>query len=230
MLNFLQARRVAVVAPHPDDEILGCGGTMARAVQAGAEVHVVVVTRGQSPQFDEALVEQIRAETLRAHAMLGVTRTWFLDFPAAALDQVKRADLNQALSAVLTKIEPDLLFVPFVGDIHMDHQIVFNAALVYARPRATGAPACVLAYETLSETNWLAPGITPGFLPNVYIDITNTLTDKIKAFQEFATQVKSAPDERSIEVIRALGVLRGATVHRSAAEAFVLIRQVVNLD
>lgn len=203
---------------------------MARAVQSGAEVHVVVVTRGQPPQFSKAFVEQIRDETLRAHALLGVTKTWFLDFPAAGLDQVKRSELNLALSNALAEIEPDLLFVPFVGDIHMDHQIVFNAALVYARPRASGTPACVLAYETLSETNWLAPGITPGFLPNVYIDISNTLDAKIAAFQVFETQVKPSPDERSIETIRALAVVRGATVYKSAAEAFVMIRQVVDLN
>lgn len=227
MLDLLQARRIAVVAPHPDDEILGCGGTIARAVKAGAQVHVVVVTRGQPPQFDAALVERIRGETLLAHASIGVTRTHFLDFPAAALDQVRRADLNQALSAVLADIEPDMLFVPFVGDIHIDHQIIFNAALVYARPRSGTVPACVLAYETQSETNWLAPGLTPGFLPNCYVDITGTLDAKLKAFEMFETQVMPSPDERSIDAIRALAIYRGATVYRSAAEAFVIVRQII---
>ncbi|UZW54546.1 PIG-L family deacetylase [Sphingobium sp. JS3065] len=220
------ARRVAVVAPHPDDEILGCGGTMARAAAAGAEVHVIVVTRGQPPLFDEALVERIRAETLRAHDMIGVTGTQFLDFPAAGLDQIPRSELNHALSSALSRIEPDLLLIPFIGDIHLDHQIVFNAALVHARPRSGSSPSCVLAYETLSETNWLAPGVTPAFIPNIFVDIGATLDRKIAAFGMFQTQVKPSPDERSLEAIRALAVLRGATAHRQAAEAFVLIRQI----
>lgn len=220
------ARRIAVVAPHSDDEILGCGGTMARAAAAGAEVHVIVVTRGQPPLFDEELVRQIRTETLRAHDMIGVTDTQFLDFPAAGLDQVKRSDLNQALSSALSRIEPDLLLIPFIGDIHLDHQIVFNAALVYARPRGSGGPRCVLAYETLSETNWLAPGVTPAFIPNMFVDISETLERKVAAFQTFRSQVKPHPDERSVEAIRALATLRGATAYRYAAEAFVLVRQI----
>ncbi|WP_327753325.1 PIG-L deacetylase family protein [Sphingobium sp. SJ10-10] len=220
------ARRIAVVAPHPDDEILGCGGTMARAAAAGAEVHVVVVTRGQPPLFEEELVGWIRAETLRAHDIIGVADTQFLDFPAAGLDQIRRSDLNQALSSALSRIEPDLLLIPFIGDIHLDHQIVFNAALVYARPRGSGGPGCVLAYETLSETNWLAPGVTPAFIPNMFVDISETLERKVAAFQAFQSQVKPQPDERSVEAIRALATLRGATAYRYAAEAFVLVRQI----
>lgn len=220
------ARRIAVVAPHPDDEILGCGGTMARVAAAGAEVHVVVVTRGQPPLFDEELVRQIRVETLRAHEIIGVADTQFLDFPAAGLDQIRRSDLNRALSSALSRIEPDLLLIPFIGDIHLDHQIVFNAALVYARPRGNGGPACVLAYETLSETNWLAPGVTPAFIPNMFVDISETLDRKVAAFQAFQSQVKAHPDERSVESIRALATLRGATAYRYAAEAFVLVRQI----
>lgn len=227
MLDLTTIRRIAVVAPHPDDEILGCGGTMARAARAGAEVHVVVVTRGRPPQFDEDLVEQIREETLRAHASIGVTKTHFLDLPAAELDRVGMSTVNAALGAALSSIEPEMLFIPFIGDIHADHQIVFNASLVHARPRGPAAPCAVLAYETLSETNWLAPGITPGFLPNTYIDITDTLDAKIAAFEHFSSQIKPSPDERSIHTIRALAVVRGSTVFRDAAEGFVMIRQIL---
>ncbi|WP_242126744.1 PIG-L deacetylase family protein [Sphingobium sp. Sx8-8] len=214
------------MAPHPDDEILGCGGTMARAAAAGAEVHVIIVTRGQPPLFDEELVCQVHEESIGAHNIIGVTSTQFLDFPAAGLDQVKRSDLNHALSAALSRIDPDVLLIPFIGDIHMDHQIVFNAALVYARPRTSRGPASVLAYETLSETNWLAPGVTPAFSPNMFVDISETIERKITAFQAFRSQVKPHPDERSIEAVRALATLRGATAYRCAAEAFVLIRQI----
>lgn len=225
-MHFGPGTRIAVVAPHPDDDVLGCGGTMIRAARAGAEVDVVVVTRGRPPLFDERLVAQIRDETLASHAYMGVRQTHFLDFPAAALDQVPRAELNQSLAAILDSIGPELLFVPFVGDIHVDHQIVFSAAMVYARPRSKRCPSAVLAYETLSETNWLAPGITPGFQPNAFIDISDTIDAKIEAFQIYSSQQKPSPDERSLESIRALAIARGATVYRGAAEAFVSIRQV----
>jgi LmbE family N-acetylglucosaminyl deacetylase len=225
-MHFGPGTRIAVVAPHPDDDVLGCGGTMIRAARAGATVDVIVVTRGRPPLFDERLVAQIRQETLASHADMGVRQTHFLDFPAAALDQVPRAELNQALAAVLDSLAPELLFVPFVGDIHLDHQIVFSAAMVYARPRSERCPNAVLAYETLSETNWLAPGITPGFQPNIFVDISDTLDAKLEAFKIYSSQQKASPDERSFETIRALAVARGATVYRHAAEAFVAIRQI----
>src|SRR3546814_7522348 len=99
---------------------------MARAAAAGAEVHVVVVTRGQPPLFDEELVRRIRSETLQAHGTIGVADTCFLDFPAAGLDEVRRSELNAALSDALSRIAPDVLLIPFIGDIHLDHKIVFK--------------------------------------------------------------------------------------------------------
>jgi Uncharacterized proteins, LmbE homologs len=219
--------KIVVVAPHPDDEILGCGGTMARLIGEGHDVDVVVVTRGSPPMFDEILVNEIREETLEAHRRLGVTQTRFLDLPAARLDQIPASELNAALSEALAESRPDTLFIPFIGDVHADHQAVFTACLVHARPRSRSVPSRVYAYETLSETNWWAPGITPGFLPNVYMDISNTLQAKLDAFAVFKSQVKEAPDERSLVVIEALARVRGAVVFRPAAEAFMLVRQII---
>jgi LmbE family N-acetylglucosaminyl deacetylase len=224
MIDLQNVRTAAVVAPHPDDEVLGCGGTIARLVAAGVNVQVVVLTRGKAPRFDEAWVETIRAETQKAHGLLGVAHTHFLDLPAAELDQMAQADVNAVLSSCLDEIAPDLLFVPFVGDIHVDHQIAFGAAMVWARPRSHSAPAAILAYETLSETNWLAPGITPAFTPNCYFDIESHIDRKVAAFECFESQVKPFPDERSAETIRAQAKMRGSTVHKNGAEAFMVVR------
>lgn len=216
--------RVAVIAPHPDDEVLGCGGTIARLAARGAEVHVVTVTRGQPPDFPEAAVQQVRGEAEAAHRLLGVVRSQFLDLPAARLDTVGQAEVNARLGAVLDEIGPDTLFLPFFGDVHHDHQIVFTAGMVWSRPRHAAAPACVLAYETLSETNWFAPPITPAFVPTLFVDIADTLEAKLAAFACYRSQVKTFPDERSPEAIQALAAMRGATVYRTAAEAFATIR------
>lgn len=224
MLNSI--KRALVIAPHPDDEVLGCGGAMMRLAEAGAEVHVVIMTRAGIDRFGPDAADAIRREALAAHAVLRVAGTHFLDLPAAALDTVAHADVNAALCALVTRIAPDTMFVPFVGDVHLDHQLTFLSAMVAARPRGGDIPLRVYCYETLSETNWYAPGITPTFAPNVYIDISNTLDSKIAAFRSYESQVKNPPDERSPEVIRALATLRGATVHRFAAEAFMLIRQI----
>lgn len=219
-------KRALVVAPHPDDEVLGCGGTIARLTEAGSEVHVVIVTRGTSPPFGAAMVEQGRQEAREAHQLLKVAATHFLDFPAAALDRVPHAELNSALAQIVDQHAPDTLLVPFVGDIHLDHQLVFQSVMIAVRPRARRVPA-VYAYETLSETNWSAPYLTPSFLPNVYVDISDVLERKLQAMACFTSQLRAFPNERSLEALRALALHRGATVFRDAAEAFVLVREIL---
>jgi LmbE family N-acetylglucosaminyl deacetylase len=228
MASFLESiGRALVIAPHPDDEVLGCGGTMARLAAMGREVHVAVMTRGMPPRFDEAAADAVRAEARAAHALLGVHRTHWRDFPAAELDRVAHADLNKAMKDLVTEIAPDTLFLPFLGDIHLDHQLVFASAMVAARPQIGAYPARIYAYETLSETNWNAPGVTPAFHPNVFVDISDYIAVKGEAFAQcYRSQVHAFPSERSPEGIEALARVRGATVCRAAGEAFMLMREI----
>lgn len=218
--------RVLVIAPHPDDEVLGCGGTIARLTAAGAEVHVAIVTEGRPPRYSEDNVARVRDEAREAHALLGVARTHWLGLPAAALDTVTHAELNRALDEAITAIAPDTVFLPFQGDIHVDHQRVAHSAMVAMRPRQAAYPARILAYETLSETNWSAPYLTPPFVPNMTIEIAETLAVKLAAFGCYASQQGVFPNERSPRALEALATLRGATAHRAAAEAFILVREV----
>ncbi len=218
--------KLLVIAPHPDDEVLGVGGTIARFASDGAEVCVVVMTKGCPPDYPEDDYKLARQEAHAAHAVLGVKETVFLDFPAARLDTIPHRDINAQLCQICRKVQPDKLFVPFVGDIHMDHQLVFLSSLVAARPNNPLAPKEIYAYETLSETNWNAPYLAPNFVPNVFIDISAHLETKLQAMQMYASQVQPFPSERSEEALRALATLRGATVGRYAAEAFCLIRQI----
>jgi len=175
-----KAGRVLIMAPHPDDEVLGCGGTIARLTEAGSTVDVAIVTVGKPPRYDRAGVEQLRAEATAAHALLGVGTTHYLDLPAAELDGVPHADLNAAIGRLIDTARPDTIFVPFVGDIHLDHQLVFRSTMVAARPRQATYPRTILAYETLSESNWSAPYVEPMFAPTVYVDIEATLDRKLE--------------------------------------------------
>ncbi|OAN57016.1 PIG-L deacetylase family protein [Sphingobium sp. TCM1] len=216
-----------VIAPHPDDEVLGCGGTIARLTNAGQQVHVAIATRGRPPRYSEESADRVRQEAVAAHELLGVARTHFLDQPAAELDRVPHADLNAAFGRLFDEVRPDTIFLPFLGDIHLDHQLIFRSAMVAARPRTWTYPRRLYAYETLSETNWAAPHIEPSFVPNVFIDISETLERKLAAFACYGSQCCAFPNERSPEALRALAMLRGATVHRHAAEAFLLIREMI---
>ncbi len=218
---------VLVVAPHPDDEVLGAGGTIARLSDQGCNVHVAIVTLGRVPKFTQEQTNHVRAEAAAAHAHLGVAETHWMDFPAAELAEHPHSAVNAALGNLVHELAPGLVLAPHPGDIHMDHQLTFLSTLVASRPHQQTYPTTIAAYETLSETNWNAPYLTPPFVPNVFVDISETLTRKLEAFQMFASQVKQPPHERSVASLNALATLRGATVHRKAAEGFVLIRSVV---
>ncbi|MGL5873564.1 MAG: PIG-L deacetylase family protein [Xenococcaceae cyanobacterium] len=218
--------KILVIAPHPDDEVLGVGGTIARLTNEGNEVYVAIVTKACPPDFSEEDGEIDRREAIAAHRVLGVKETFFMSFPAARLDAIAHGDLNRELCTLCQKLEPDTLYIPFNGDIHLDHQKVFLSALVAARPNHNKAPKFIYAYETLSETNWNAPYLTPNFVPNTFVDISAHLETKIQAMQMYASQIKPFPNERSEESLRALATLRGSTVSCFAAEAFVLIRAI----
>lgn len=218
--------RICVLAPHPDDEVLGVGGTLARHASAGHETHVVIVTRGTAPHCSEAEVETVRREAAEAHTKLGVTATHFLDLPAASLDIFPHRELNSAIAKVLHEVRPDELYLPFVGDIHVDHSLIFHSAMVAIRPNGPSTPSRVYTYETLSETNWNAPYITPGFHPNHFVDISSFLPKKLEAMACFSSQLQPFPHERSLIALESLANLRGANIGRAAAEGFVVVRTI----
>ena len=216
-----------VIAPHPDDEVLGAGATMARFSEEGHEVYVCIVTRGQPPMFDEASVERVRREAVQADRSLGVRKTIFLEgFPAALLDTIPHSRLNAALAEVVDDVDPEVLLIPHGGDLHMDHRLVFESALVAVRPTARRSPRSVLAYETLSETDWKAPRVGPSFEPTTHVEVGPYLERKLDAMRIFESQVKDFPHPRSLGSLRALARMRGGSVGFEAAEAFMMIREV----
>ena len=215
-----------IIAPHLDDEVLGVGGAMARWAQEGRCVQVAVVTRGRPPLYTEADEDLCRAEGRQAHLRLGVAATWYLDLPAAELDTLPHRELNRSLGELIGACRPEELYLPFPGDVHLDHQLVFQAGMVAVRPCRPGYPRRVYAYETLSESNWNAPFLTPGFTPNHFVDITGFLEAKLAAMACYHSQVQPPPHERSLDSLQALATLRGATVGLGAAEAFITIRTV----
>ena len=205
--------RVLCLAPHCDDETLGCGGTLARHVAAGDDVAVAVVTgpgEGEHPVFPRGAWDTVRAEARLAMDALGVRELWFDNQPAALLADLPKHALNRAVQALIERARPEVLFVPHPFDLHKDHREIFDAASVTWRPvHDVGRNIReIYAYEVLSETAWNAGGIEPGFVPNVWIDIAATLQTKLRALAAYQSQLRPFPDARSVE----------------AAEAFVLVR------
>jgi LmbE family N-acetylglucosaminyl deacetylase len=217
---------VLVIAPHPDDEVLGCGGTIARHADAGDTVHVVVVTRGTPDVFSTESVKVVWEELRRAQRVLGVADCRHLDFPALKMGQIAAHVIADRLREIVLEIRPDTVYVPHPGDIHGDHKAVFWAACVATRPTPEFQVSRLMSYETLSETEWGPPSAGLPFVPNIFIDITAQLERKLKAASMYASQIKKFPHPRSCRCLRALAQYRGATACMRGAEAFVLLREV----
>jgi LmbE family N-acetylglucosaminyl deacetylase len=216
---------VLIIAAHPDDEILGMGGTISRFVNDAYEVHVVIVTKGTEDLFLKSLIETGRNEAKKANEFLGTKSLHFLDgLPAAKLDTIPSYQLNKKLFDIIQEIKPEILFIPHREDIHEDHQLIHKSVLVAVRPNSSiYQPIKIMAYETLSETEW---GFN-SFSPNVYIDISKHIEAKINAMRCYKSQLKQIPHSRSIDSIRSLARFRGGTINVKYAEAFMLIRHVI---
>lgn len=217
---------VLVIAPHPDDEILGTGGTIAKRAAQGHDVYVCIVTKGCEPLFHEKYVEKGRSECRKADEYLGVKETIFLDFPAVMLEEVPRYELNDGILGVIQRIKPEEVYVPHRGDMQIDHKIVVDAAMVALRPKYSHKVKRIYAYETLSETGWDIPNVMNEFIPTVYEDISDTINKKIEAMNIFQSQLASFPNARSIGAIEALARFRGSTGTLEAAEAFGIVREI----
>ena len=217
--------KVLVIAPHPDDEVLGCGGTIIKHAREEDEVYLCVITKAYPPEWPEQEVEERKKEVFQAAEILGIKQVYFLDLPTVKLDTVPQKELNDLLTQVIEKVEPQILYIPHKGDVNKDHQIVFDAVMVAIRPKPNSTLKKVLSYETLSETEWAAPFQENAFIPNVYVDILDTLETKLKAMAAYNTELKEYPHPRSLEAISTQAKFRGSTIGVPAAEAFMLIRE-----
>lgn len=221
---------ILIFAPHPDDEVLGCGGVMAKYASQKDEVTVCIVTSGQPPIFDNRVAiknnwpHPLYPEIRESHTLLHVKETIFLQYPAANLESIPRYELNQRMDHVIQKVRPEVIYMPHFGDMQRDHALVSEAVMVAARPRGKQYLQKIYAYETLSETEWNIPHVSNIFLPNTFVDISDFIQEKISAAACYKSQISSFPEPRSLEAIETLAKLRGSTMGSKAAEAFSLIR------
>lgn len=215
---------VLVVAPHPDDEVLGCGGMIKRLSVKNDEVYILIMSRGKKGVYSDDKISNVRQEALAAHNILGVKDTRFLDFPAPELDLISVSELSGAIDKLIREIRPHTLFLPHRGDIHKDHRAVFDAGLVAARPTGNCSVREIYTYETLSETEWAAPFPDDAFIPDYFADITDVFKVKLEAMKCYKSQLREFPNPRSLKSIEALSNLRGSTVGFINAESFKVIR------
>lgn len=217
---------ILVVAVHPDDETLGCGGTLLRHAAAGDTLHWLIVTAMTSPAFSAERIIRRNDEIGQVASAYGFAGIHQLGFATTRLDTIPDADMVAAMSAVFSTVKPSVVYLPFRGDVHSDHRKTFAAAYSCTKSFRHPYVRRVLMMEALSESEF-APAL-PGetFVPNVYRDIGTVLERKIDILRMYQDEVAPAPFPRSVETVRALATFRGAVAGCIAAEAFMLLKDV----
>ncbi|MEK5483878.1 MULTISPECIES: PIG-L deacetylase family protein [unclassified Viridibacillus] len=217
-------KRVIIVTPHPDDETLGCGGTLLKYKKENHDLYWLIVT-GMGDSFTKERKQKRQKEIDTVANMYDFKEVFQLDFPAAELDCIPMGDIVGRISQVFSKVKPQIVFTPYPGDIHSDHKVVFDATMSCTKWFRYPSVERVLAYETLSETDFSIDPDVNGFRPNVYINIGGFLEEKIKIMNIYASEISAFPFPRSEKAIKSLAYLRGAASGYEEAEAFMLLKE-----
>jgi LmbE family N-acetylglucosaminyl deacetylase len=223
----MKHKTVLIVAAHADDEVLGCGGTIARHTAKGDVVYVVFLADGVTSRFSaqtssqQANLAKREKAAKAAHHILGIREAHYLGFPDNRLDSVPLLDVVQALEAVIEKVRPEVIYTHHHGDLNVDHRIAHEAVLTACRPQPDHFVREIYAFEVLSSTEWSLP-TTEHFMPQMFVEIP--LDKKIEALRAYELEMRAAPHSRSMEHVKALAVHRGMSIGVVAAEAFMIVR------
>jgi len=220
------------IAAHPDDEVLGCGGTIVKHVQNGDEVHVVILAEGVTSR-DKVRERESRAGELsqlaqaahEAGRILGVQSVELHDFPDNRMDSVDLLDVVKVVETAIDRYKPDMVYTHHAGDVNIDHRIVHQAVVAACRPLPGQCVKTLLFFEVPSSSEWQTPSSAPAFFPNYFVDISDCLNKKLQALEAYRSEMRPWPHPRSLEAVEHLAHWRGATVGVEAAEGFVLGRK-----
>jgi LmbE family N-acetylglucosaminyl deacetylase len=214
-------KNVLVIAAHPDDEILGSGGTIKKLMDHGYKVITVIAAKGRKEEE-----QRIKPLMLQANRHLGVDEVLFLEYPNLLLETIPLHKITKAIEALLDKYKPSIIFTHHYGDTNKDHQILFQAVITAARPLPGKQPIEILCFETVSSSEWSQHTNDKEFKPNYFVDITDTIDDKIKSLHYYDVEMRPFPHPRSYDGVKYLARVRGMTVGCEYAEAFEIIRRV----
>lgn len=221
------SKSILVVVAHPDDEVLGCGGTIAKHVAKGDQVQIVfmadgVGSRGPGGSEEYQPRNQARDEAL---ATLGVSRHHTLDFPDNRMDSLPLLDVVQALELIIEQVQPTRVYTHHHGDLNVDHRVTHQTVMTACRPVPGNSVREILTFEVMSSTEWATPGFAT-FVPNTFVDISDHVQTKLEALAAYDMEMRPTPHSRSISHLESLAKHRGNCVGVEAAEAFELVRLV----
>ncbi|MED1642041.1 PIG-L family deacetylase [Brevibacillus agri] len=228
------SKSILVIAAHPDDEVLGCGGTIARHVSEGDKVHVVILAEGLTSR-DPSRNREEREEELsllgeaakKANSILGVHVLRLHNFPDNRMDSLHLLDVTKTVENFIEEFQPEIVYTHHGGDVNIDHRIIHQAVITATRPIFPHTVKTLLFFETASSTEWMPMGSAPGFHPNWFVDISKSLGKKLKALEAYESEMRAWPHSRSIKALEHLAYWRGASSGVNAAEAFFLGRNIL---
>ena len=224
---------IAVIAAHPDDEVLGCGGTIARFAKEGHSVHILLMADGESSRvgaeqsIEPNLLTARNAAAKTACRILGCASVEILNLPDNRLDGLNRLDIIKQIEVFIERYHPSTVFTHHAGDVNVDHCIVHDAVIAACRPQPNHPVKELLFFEIPSSTEWRPPGSAEAFNPNFFVDISTTFDTKIEALHAYETELRAFPHPRSLKAVEVLAQWRGATVGVEAAEAYVIGRKII---
>jgi LmbE family N-acetylglucosaminyl deacetylase len=219
-----------ILAAHPDDEVLGCGGTIAKLSDNGVIIHVAFIADGVFSRTGHQAAHQEELNNRRTAAkkacdILGVKSVSFGDFPDNRMDTVPLLDIVKTVETLIAKHQPEMVFTHHAGDVNIDHRRLHEAVVTACRPQPGHPVKTLLCFEVPSSTEWQLPGSAPAFAPNWFVNISEMLDRKLSALEAYADELRNWPHPRSRQGVERLAHWRGATVGVDAAEAFMLGRQ-----
>lgn len=217
---------VLVVAAHPDDELLGAGGTLGRHVHCGDSVHALLVADGATSRYATGMADVLAKCTQRAAQVLGLASVEMLSLPDQRLDAMSLLDVTRDVEMVVDHVRPDVVYTHFPGDVNADHGVVARAAWTACRPYVLPGLRLFAAFETPSSTEWAWPVEGSAFRPALFVDVTSTLDEKLDAMACYDSELRDYPHPRSLRALRERAAYWGSRVGRPAAEAFQVLRVV----
>lgn len=223
-------KTILIVAAHPDDEILGCAGTVARFVKEGAKAYTLILGEGKTARDEmrdtskwKKEIELLQKEVTKANKLIGVNEVYLHDFPDNRFDSVALLDVVKVVEKYKQKLKPDIIFTHYEHDCNVDHNVTYKAVMTATRPMKEECVQEIYSFEVLSSTEWRFP---LSFSPNVFFDVTKTLSAKIKAMEAYTSELREFPHPRSLKGIELCAANWGMKVGCPYAEAFQLIRSV----